>query len=309
MLASCSPPRSGIKFVVPVHTLERLGYNEGDLFFMLSDDSNCKQEFTEHNYTVMFGQHEGNWQDVRVWTQHVTLYLTHKDARQIEEEVYLCIQFKGKWEPAWKGSYNLPIAAKSFFCNKENHSSMWECFACEQCFGDNRAKIYEHISMYKDLGYLEPVEVEVPRPEKTSLKAEIIEFGVYAHDESQRRIEDAQGAAIEGISTGAILLEQTDKFRFKPGLGIGFRYEVRNLGTYPSNEIEIVAYIPKSDGHSGKANDSTRFKQPLSQGTGIYEIEFIYFFETDSEMVPGEWKFEIQDRENVLTEIEFDVFN
>ena len=149
-LASCSPPRSGIKFVVPVHTLERLGFNEGDLFFMLSEDSSCQQEFSNHNYTAMFGQHEGNWDDVRVWTQHVTLYLTRKEARQIQNEVHLCIRFKEEWEPAWKGSYDLPIAYKSFFCNKENNASVWECLACQQCAGDKREKIHEHLAKYRE---------------------------------------------------------------------------------------------------------------------------------------------------------------
>jgi hypothetical protein len=138
-ITSCSPPRSGIKFVVPVHTLERLGFNEGDLYPMLSADSSCKHEFSNHNYTVMFG-HEGNYGDARVWSQHVTLYLTRQEARQIEDEVHLCILFKEKREPAWKGNYNLPIAYKSFFCNKENRSSKWECIGCETC-GDKREDI------------------------------------------------------------------------------------------------------------------------------------------------------------------------
>ena len=30
-----NPPRSGAELLVPVHTLERLGFNEGDLFFMM----------------------------------------------------------------------------------------------------------------------------------------------------------------------------------------------------------------------------------------------------------------------------------
>ncbi len=150
ILASCSPPRSGINFVVPVHTLERLGFNEGDLFFMLSRDDSCEQEFSDHNYTVMFGKHEGDWEDVRVWTQHVTLYLTREEARQIEEEVHLCIRFKDEWEPAWKGNYTLPIAYKSFFCNKEDSSSKWECFACQQCYGDTKQEIYEQLSKYRE---------------------------------------------------------------------------------------------------------------------------------------------------------------
>ena len=97
---------------------------------MLSADSSCKREFSNHNYTVMFGN-EGNWGDIKVWNQHVTLYLARQEARQIEDEVYLCIQFKEQWEPAWKGNYNLPIAHKNFFCNKDNNSSKWECIGCE----------------------------------------------------------------------------------------------------------------------------------------------------------------------------------
>ena len=146
-IASCESPRSGINFIVPVHTLKRLGFNDGDLNFRLSPDSSCKHEFSNHNYTVMFGN-EGNWNGIRVWTQHATLYLTRRDARRIQDEVHYSIRFKEKWDAAWKGNYNLPLAYKSFICNKENKSAMWECFVCDIC-RDKREDIYNHLSKYK----------------------------------------------------------------------------------------------------------------------------------------------------------------
>ena len=309
VLASCDPPRTGINFTVPVHTLERLGFNEGDLFIMLSEDSSCEHEFSQHNYTVMFGKHEGDWRDVRVWSRHVSLYLTREDARQIENEVYLCIRFKGKWEPAWKGSYKLPIAYKSFYCNKKYYSSRWECFACEICRGEDKEKIYEHLVRYREVINIEHVAEEVERPIKTSVSAEIVEYGVYDMAKGPENNIEAKNSVMENASSEATLIEPTLRFRLEQGLGIGFKYKVVNLGTYPSNEIEVIAYIPEPEGHSSKSINPTRFKQPLSHGTGIYEIEFIYFFDTDSEMVPGEWKFEVLDRENVLAEITFDVYH
>ena len=131
IITSCGPPRSGIQFIVPIKTLEKLGF---------------KDEFSIHNYTAMFGN-ERHWGKVEVWSQHATLYLTREEAQRIKDEVYLCIQFKEKWEPAWKGSYNLPIAYKSFFCNKANNSSKWECSGYET-YHDKKQEIYKLLTKY-----------------------------------------------------------------------------------------------------------------------------------------------------------------
>ncbi len=130
-----NPPRSSMELSVPVHTLKKLGLNEYDLSFMLSDDSSCNNKFSEHNhnYTVMFG----NRMDRKIWNQHVTLYLTWQDILQITDEIHLCIRFKDEWETVWKGNFslkgalNLYIMHKSFFCNKENSFSKWECIGYE----------------------------------------------------------------------------------------------------------------------------------------------------------------------------------
>jgi hypothetical protein len=57
---------------MPSHALERLGFNDGDLLFMLSDDSSCKHQFSEHNYTVMF-DHEAVWRDIKSVESHMLL--------------------------------------------------------------------------------------------------------------------------------------------------------------------------------------------------------------------------------------------
>ena len=141
-----NPPVSGALLLIPIHTLERLGFHEGDLHFMLSADNSCKHKFSNHNYTVMSGN-EGNWGGVRVWNQHVTLYLSWQDALQIENEIHLCIKFKDKWESAWKGNYKLPTPYKSFFCNKENNLSKWECSGYEVYY-DKKQEIYKLLTKY-----------------------------------------------------------------------------------------------------------------------------------------------------------------
>jgi len=126
-----NPPRSAMELSVPIHTLKRLGFNEGDLSFMLSDDSSCNNKFSKnnHNYTVMFG----DWRNRSVLKKHVTLYLTWQDILQITDEIHLCIRFKEKWEAVWKGKFslkgtlNLYMTHMRFFCNKKNSSSKWEC--------------------------------------------------------------------------------------------------------------------------------------------------------------------------------------
>ena len=118
---------------VPVQTLKRLGLNEYDLSFMLSDNSNCNHNVGRHNYTVMFG----NRMDRKIWNQHVTLYLTWQDILQVTDEIHLCLRFKDEKEPVWKGKFNLMgtlnlyIMHKSFFCNKKNNFSKWECSGYE----------------------------------------------------------------------------------------------------------------------------------------------------------------------------------
>jgi len=149
-----NPPRSGILLLVPVSTLEKFGIDvqnldSHDLFFRLSRKQSCNSEFSNHNYTVMFNQNVGNWQDVRVWTQHVTLYLTWQESWEIEDKVHLCIRLKGKWESAWEGRYELPIAYKSFFCNKESVSSKWECLGYENYQDKNKKEeIYNLLTKY-----------------------------------------------------------------------------------------------------------------------------------------------------------------
>ena len=150
-----NPPRPRMILFVPVHTLERLGFNDGDLSFRLSDNNSCKNRFGKHNYTAMFG-HEGNWKDVRVWSQHVTLYLTWQEIWQITDEIHLCIWFKDEWEPVWKGKFSLKgtwdlyVAHKDFFCNRSNLSSKWECSSFEPYLDKGKKeKIYNLLKKYK----------------------------------------------------------------------------------------------------------------------------------------------------------------
>lgn len=147
-----NPPRTAMLLLVPSHALERLGYNDGDLSFMLSADSGCKHKFSKHNYTVMF-RHEGNWRDVKVWTQHVTLYPTWQEIWQIKDEIHLCIRFKDQWASVWKGkfslkgTFNLYVAHKNFFCNKENITSEWECSSYET-YHSKKDEIYKLLIKY-----------------------------------------------------------------------------------------------------------------------------------------------------------------
>ena len=147
-----NPPRSRMTLLVPVHTLERLGFNEGDLSFMLSDNSGCEQRYSKHNFTVMSGN-EGNWNDVPVWSQHVTLYLTWQEIWQITDEIQLCIRFKNQWESVWNGEFSLKatwdlyVAQKSFICNRKDLSSKWECSSYEITY-DKREEIYKLQTKY-----------------------------------------------------------------------------------------------------------------------------------------------------------------
>ena len=147
-----NPPRTSMTLLVPAHALERLGYNEGDLSLKLSANSSCDQKFGKHIYTVMF-DHEGNWRDVRVWSQHVTLYPTWNEIWQIKDEIQLCIRFKDQWEPVWKGVFNLRgtlnyyISHKHFFCNRENIASNWECSSYET-YHSEREEIHTLLVKY-----------------------------------------------------------------------------------------------------------------------------------------------------------------
>jgi hypothetical protein len=141
---------------VPLHALERIGFNEGDLSFMLSDNNSCKQRFSKHNYTVMFGN-EKIWDDVRLWSQSVTLYSTWQEIGQMKDEILLCIRFKDEWEPVWKGKFSLKgtwdlyIAHRSFFCNKNDLLSKWECNSYEPYIGnDKKEEIYKLLTKYDE---------------------------------------------------------------------------------------------------------------------------------------------------------------
>ena len=155
-----NPPRPKMMLSLPVHTLERLGYNDGDLSLMLSDSDSCENEFSEHNYAVMF-DHEANWKDerkdVRLWQQYVTLYPTWPEIFQITEEINLCIRFKNEWEVVWKGSFSLKgtldlyVAYNRFFCNRNNLSSKWECNNYEPYIDeDNKEEIYQLLTKYDE---------------------------------------------------------------------------------------------------------------------------------------------------------------
>lgn len=115
-----NPPRSAISLSVPVQTLKRLGFNNGDLPFKLSGNISCNNTVGSQNFVMMFG----NRMEREIWNQNVILYLAWKDILQITEEVYLCLPFKGKLEPVWTGrfnllgTFNLYIMHKSFFVTK-----------------------------------------------------------------------------------------------------------------------------------------------------------------------------------------------
>ena len=147
-----NPPRTLMKLIVPSHALERLRSNDGDLFFMLSADNSCEHEFSNHNYTVMFGR-EGKWRDVRVRTKHVTLYPTWQEIWQMKDKIHLCIRFKNQWTPVWKGRFslkgtlNLYVAHMNFFCNKKDISSEWECNSYE-IYHDKKDEIYRLLKKY-----------------------------------------------------------------------------------------------------------------------------------------------------------------
>lgn len=140
-----NPPRSAMELSVPVHTLKKLRFNDDDLSFMLSDNSSCNNHVGDHNYVVVFG----NRMDRKIWNQPVALYLTWQEIFQITDQVYLCIQFKNEMEPVWKGKFNLMgmfnlyIMHKSFFCNKKNSFSKWECngYESHQINNDDVSKL------------------------------------------------------------------------------------------------------------------------------------------------------------------------
>ena len=133
-----NPPSPIISLNIPTHALVRLGHDEGspniksDLFFMLSADNSCKKELSSHNYIDMFRPYN-NWSNDRLWRQLVVLYPTWQDIWQLTDNAHLCIRFKDKWEPVWqgkltlRGSFNLNLTHKEFYCNKENSKSKWEC--------------------------------------------------------------------------------------------------------------------------------------------------------------------------------------
>lgn len=153
-----NPPRSAMRLIVPVHTLEKLGINAQDInarqFFMLSAEDSCVHEFSEQNYTVMFNQNVGNWRDIKVWTQHVTLYFTWKDIWKIKEQIFLCINSQNRWEPAWKGKFsltgvfNIYVAHMDFFCDKKDKTSKWECNGYELAHNKNKEEIYKLLTKY-----------------------------------------------------------------------------------------------------------------------------------------------------------------
>ena len=133
-----NPPISVITLNMPTHTLVRLGHNEGspykksDLLFMLSANNSCKKELSRHSYANMFRDYN-NWRNDRLWSQSVVLYPTWQDIWILTDEMHLCIRFKDKWESVWqgkfklKGSLNLYLTHKTFYCNKKNSTSKWEC--------------------------------------------------------------------------------------------------------------------------------------------------------------------------------------
>jgi len=147
-----NPPRSAMVLYVPVSTLDRLGIKDNEIKFMLSPDNSCKHELSDHNYTVMFGN-VGNWGDIKVWAQHVTLYLTWRDIWKITDKTFLCIQSKGSWEAAWegsfslKGSFNLYVTHMFYFCNKNSNSSKWECNGYDSNH-DKKEEIYKLLTKY-----------------------------------------------------------------------------------------------------------------------------------------------------------------
>jgi len=93
--------------------------------------------------------------DRKIWSQHVTLYLSWKDILQITDEINLCIRFKDKWEPVWKGrfrlkgSFNLYVTHKTFFCNKKNSKSKWECVGYF-LYHDKKEEIHKLLTKYDE---------------------------------------------------------------------------------------------------------------------------------------------------------------
>lgn len=138
-------------------------------------------------------------------------------------------------------------------------------------------------------------------PIKANLRGKITEYGVY--DKLKKSFISIENRL---LNQGEYeLLNVTNKIKAIKNKGFGFRYEIRKFSPYAENDFKLIIHHPPIVNEKGIRLNKTEWTKTLPGDYGIFESEFLYFFDHEYEMVSGIWKFQIIDRDKILLEKEF----